>query len=262
MLRDGTLLVLDEDAKSDVLNTLIDERLLVDPIFPPSVEGMIGGPDALKREPAPEPVEKKPYTPAPITWTYSVAREGHCRTYDEPIVIQDRVVATQTMVNLLNMLHSKGEILSRVVGRPKAFWVSDQVVLALPYEQPRTFKELARVLRVRKEPKLKGIELTPTSVAFTGFPATNDYVVRRAYERLAESMYGYAAQRKWISSKQQPVENEKYFFRNWLNHMDFRGPENKTYRELLLKNLDGNASYRTKEQFFASKARKTEEAAV
>lgn len=258
VLRDGTLLVLDEDAKSDVLNTLINERLLIDPLFPSSVEGMIGGPDALNREPAPEPKETKSYTPSPVTWTFSTAREENCRTYDEPIVIQDRVVSTQTMVNLLNMIYSKGDILNRVVGKPRSFWVSDRVILDLPYEHPQTFKDIARILRVRDEPKLRGIELTPTAVTFTGFPETNDYVVRRAYEKLAEAMYGHAVNTKWISSKQQPIENERYFFRNWINHMGFKGPENKTYRDILMHNLGGNASFRTRDQFIAHKARRAD----
>ena len=46
------------------------------------------------------------------------------------------------------------------------------------------------------------------------------------------------------SPREQQRENEKYALRTWLLRLGFIGEEFKTARTILLKNLDGNGSWR------------------
>lgn len=267
--RDGALTVLEDDADPVVLDTLIQEQLLVDPEMQaaPAEEAGPSGPETVPVSSQAigmqESVTEPEQNPEPAAQTFSVVKEVRSKSYGEPIVISDRVVTVQTMVNLLNMIHSKGEILNHALLQRRAFWVDERVIADLPYEKPASFQALTRILKTKERAGLaRGIEFTPTSVIFTGFPATNDPAVRKTYEQLARAMYSNASAMKWISSKQQSPDNERYYFRNWLNHIGLSGQENATYREILLKNLDGNGTYRTKAQLVAYRSRRKEERAA
>ena len=48
----------------------------------------------------------------------------------------------------------------------------------------------------------------------------------------------------YASPKPQQTENEKYAFRCWMLRLGFIGEEFETAREILLKNMDGNAAWR------------------
>lgn len=194
----------------------------------------------------PIPQLQPPSAPRPARETLSQSAPP---VYNQPIVIRERVVTVQTMINLLNMLYAKGEILNHALLKRNAFRVDESVISDLAYEKPSTFPALQRIMKVQDRAGLvRGIEFTPNTVTFTGFPLTRDHIVREAYETLAASMYRYAASMKWITGMRQNVLNEKFYFRNWLNHLGLTGPENKTYREILLKNLPGNGAFRTNAQ--------------
>lgn len=180
--------------------------------------------------------------------------------YDQPVVIRDRVVTVQTMVNLINMIYSKGDVINHALLSRRGFWVDEKVIAQLPYERPQSFQALMHLLKTKDRAGLvRGIEFTPNTVSFTAFPSTQDYTTRKSYEMLAEAMYRHATQTQWVCSKKQEPDNEKYYFRNWLNHIGMGGQENRTYREILLKNLEGNGSFRTKAQLAAYRTRREEE---
>ena len=49
------------------------------------------------------------------------------------------------------------------------------------------------------------------------------------------------------SPKPQQTDNEKYAMRCWMLRLGFIGDEFATAREILLRNMEGNASWRYKE---------------
>lgn len=248
VLRDGSMVVLPEKMDDGILERLINEGLVVDENYAETVETneMTGTVDLEKDlEPG--------ISSSPLI--NSITEEEKDRVYNEPIVIKEHGIEIRTMVNLLNMIGSKGEILSKAVGRPSAFWISENVLYDIAYERPTNFYSLTRILRTSdRAGLLRGLELTPDSITFSGFPQTNDFIVRQAYEELAKAMYAYSKQMKYISNRKQDVVNEKYYFRNWMNHLGLGGPQNKTFRDILMKRLCGNSSYRTRAQMLAYEA--------
>lgn len=233
--RNGTLEVDENLAERSIISTLVREQL-------------IQGTESI----ATESVEVPPTIPKPVVEkSDDHTKEKKRKSYGDAVVIKDRFIPVQTMINLINMIGAKGEVLSKSIGKANAFWVSDNIIYDLPYEDPKTFDDLHRILQTADGKLVRGIEFTPKSVILSGFPKTNDIVVRGAYETLAEAMYKYASTRKWVSCRRMDSSNEKYYFRIWLNHLGLGGPENKTYREIFMKNLDGNCSYRTRSQLIA-----------
>lgn len=289
--RDGSMTVLEDDADPVVIETLISEKLLIDPDpVVKRVEMAINPPDPVKKieedgmeesietpapvdesssddteTPAEEVMEETPEaeTGGEVKTSFTLVQAEGTQIYDQPIVIKDRVVMVQTAINLLNMIYSKCDVLNHALGQKKAFFVDDRVIADLSYERPTTMQALYRTMRLKdRSGFVRGIEFTPNAVVFTGFPTTSDPAVRRAYEKLAEGMYKHASETKWLSSKRQLVENEKYYFRNWLNHIYLSGPENRTFREILMKNLDGNGTFRTKDQLTAFQSRRSRQRAA
>lgn len=66
----------------------------------------------------------------------------------------------------------------------------------------------------------------------------------KAYIQLCLAMSELAKEVKYASPKPQQTQNEKYALRCWLLRLGFIGDEFKTAREVLLKNMDGNAAWR------------------
>ena len=66
----------------------------------------------------------------------------------------------------------------------------------------------------------------------------------KSYIQLCLAMSEMAKNLAYASPKPQQTENEKYAFRCWMLRLGFIGDEFKTARELLLKNMDGNAAWR------------------
>ena len=70
----------------------------------------------------------------------------------------------------------------------------------------------------------------------------------KAYIQLCLAMSQLAKQLRSASCKPQQTENEKYAFRGWMLRLGFIGEEFATAREILLRNMDGNASWRNGRQ--------------
>ena len=66
----------------------------------------------------------------------------------------------------------------------------------------------------------------------------------KAYVQLCLAMSELAKEMAYASPKPQQTENEKYAMRCWMLRLGFIGEEFKTARDILLKNMDGNAAYR------------------
>lgn len=66
----------------------------------------------------------------------------------------------------------------------------------------------------------------------------------KAYIQLCLAMSQLAKMVKTASPKPQQTDNEKYAMRCWMLRLGFIGDEFKTAREILLRNMEGNASCR------------------
>ena len=85
----------------------------------------------------------------------------------------------------------------------------------------------------------------PDRIEFGWFRPTDDQVVIAAYYQLGQGLCELARTQKRVSATEQEVENEKYAFRCFLLRLGFIGAEYKEARKILLKNLSGNAAFRT-----------------
>ena len=85
----------------------------------------------------------------------------------------------------------------------------------------------------------------PDRIEFGWFRPTDDQAVIAAYYNLVCGLCELARTQKRVSATEQEVENEKYAFRCFLLRLGFIGSEYKEARKILLKNLSGNAAFRT-----------------
>ncbi|MEN6419453.1 MAG: virulence protein [Clostridiaceae bacterium] len=128
----------------------------------------------------------------------------------------------------------------------------------LAIELPRddmttTTMENLRRLVASKETLLKkalGTDSLPITEHFDRielgwFRPTDDQAEIGAYYQLVQGICELAQTQKRVSATEQEVENEKYAFRCFLLRIGFIGEEFKCSRKLLLKNLSGNAAFRT-----------------
>ena len=82
-------------------------------------------------------------------------------------------------------------------------------------------------------------------IEFGWFRTTYDQAEIAAYYQLVQGLCELARTQKRVSATEQEVENEKYTFRCFLLRLGFIGSEYKEARKILLKNLSGNAAFRT-----------------
>ena len=67
----------------------------------------------------------------------------------------------------------------------------------------------------------------------------------KSYIQLCLAMSELAKELRSASPRSPQTDNEKYAFRCWMLRLGFIGPEFKTARDVLLRNMDGNASWRS-----------------
>ena len=66
----------------------------------------------------------------------------------------------------------------------------------------------------------------------------------KSYIQLCLAMSQMAKEAKNASPKKPQIENEKFAMRTWLGRMGFKGEEFATARDILTRNLDGDAAFR------------------
>ena len=85
----------------------------------------------------------------------------------------------------------------------------------------------------------------PDRIEFGWFHPTDDQAEIAAYYNLVRSLCELARTQKRVIATEQETDNEKYTFRCFLLRLGFIGTEYKEARKILLKNLSGNAAFRT-----------------
>ena len=69
----------------------------------------------------------------------------------------------------------------------------------------------------------------------------------KAYDHFICKLCEMARTQKRVTATEKQVDNEKYAFRCFLLRLGFIGAEFKEIRKILLKNLEGNSAFKTKE---------------
>lgn len=88
------------------------------------------------------------------------------------------------------------------------------------------------------------IELKEDRIAFPWFQELPSPEEIKAYSHFIAALCEMALKQKRITTKEKPVNNEKYAFRCFLLRLGFIGAEYKTSRKILLKNLSGSSAFK------------------
>lgn len=163
----------------------------------------------------------------------------------------------RTLVNVINTLSSKGDLINKAIGKPGAFSISARLQKSLKEDNPSTIDEVLECICTSGGSKaISGIEVTMQQIRFTGFPKDDNH--NGEYKQLADRIVESSGKKRWIKPKPTDGENEKYTFRVWMNSIGMTGPEYAETRSILLEKLDGDIAFRLPEQkeSFLGKRRK------
>ena len=225
--KEGALEVEDPDDK--ILNTLCEE-------------GLIEKVDTSDQEPSQEP-------------------ESEVENYEVCIALPYKNHTGATLRNLVNLLYQRSGLINKATGA--AFSVRKELIESLAEEKDDLTKERFFECIGEFPDGIKGLNFTDTEIQFLGFPELQDSEILETHIDLASLMNQQALTQKRIQAKEVTEENEKYAFRIWLLRIGMKGEEFKTTRKILLKNLSGNAAFRTDEEAkaFAEKQKAKRDAA-
>lgn len=149
----------------------------------------------------------------------------------------------QGIINLINMLHAKQYLINKAVGEER-FSIENGLVEELA---GKTFENTGEAVSfiTSRSGECRGLEFSEDSIAFTGFPYTEDPTAVRVYCELAAAMLRKASENKRVNPKPTIEENEKYYMRVWLVALGFDGSSGKEVRNYLVKHLKGHTAFRT-----------------
>ena len=89
------------------------------------------------------------------------------------------------------------------------------------------------------------VEVGEDKLWFPWFTLTGMDGEANAYSHFICALCNMAKTQTRVTAKEQPVENEKFAMRIFLVRLGLKGPENKTVRQIMLKNLTGNSSWKS-----------------
>ena len=182
--------------------------------------------------PTEAPVSDEPEPVEPVSLTVSVPMEGHTGA---------------TLRNLLNLVYTRAGLLNRALGTN--FRVEEGLKDVL--QNPDAAQSVESFLRAIADysdthsASIEGLTLTPDTITFVSLPETADTDTRRAFTELVGMMNRQALTQKRIQAKSIDDANEKYAMRTWLTRLGMNGPEYKTVRKTLMRNLSGDCAFRT-----------------
>lgn len=155
-----------------------------------------------------------------------------------------------TLRNLVNLIYSRGALISRATGGH--FSADEELVEALKDDTctytKANFLAMLTDYEAQHGEALHGLKITEDEVIFTGFGRAADMDTLTAYGQLAVLMNDQALTQKRIQAKHVNDANEKYAMRIWLIRIGMGGAEFKKTRAILMKPLGGHTAFRTPEE--------------
>ena len=147
-----------------------------------------------------------------------------------------------TLTNLINMIYSRGALLSKATSGE--FRVSKSLVDDLADCRFIRAQDVSAFMKDRDESDLAGLAFDEEKVTFTGFRAVPDAEHFQTFMKLAAAMNKMAITQKRVQAKKVDDSNEKYAFRIWLLRLGMTGEEYSADRKRLLENLTGHTAFR------------------
>ena len=147
-----------------------------------------------------------------------------------------------TLTNLINMIYSRGALLSKATSGE--FCVSKSLVDDLADCRFIRAQDVAAFMKEQGNDDLAGLAFDEEKVTFTGFRAVPDAEHFQTFMKLAAAMNKMAITQKRVQAKKVDDSNEKYAFRIWLLRLGMTGEEYSADRKRLLENLTGHTAFR------------------
>jgi len=145
------------------------------------------------------------------TITDSVASNSNEVTLLE-IQMPTEMFTEKGLENLKRLIHAKGDLIKKAIGTD---------------DLPLNFEE--------------------ETIGFPWFPLKGDADEVAHHEKFIEALCRMAINQKLVTAKAVKSENEKYDFRCFLLRLGFIGDEHKAFRRHYLRNLSGNAAFKSVE---------------
>ena len=223
--KDGSLTVGDE-ADETIIATLTAEGLIGEAIEEVTEETAEAVTEETTEETAPENIETEPLS-FPLDAQISFPLAQH---------------TAATLTNLINMIYSRGALLSKATSGE--FRVSKSLVDDLADCCFIRAQDASAFMKDRDENDLVGLAFDEEKVTFTGFRAVPDAEHFQTFMKLAAAMNKMAITQKRVQAKKVDDSNEKYAFRIWLLRLGMTGEEYSADRKRLLENLTGHTAFR------------------
>ena len=226
--RDGSLTVEDE-ADETIIATLTAEGLIGEAIEEAVIDTSTAEnpiEEEATEETAPENTETEPLS-FPLDAQISFPLAQH---------------TAATLTNLINMIYSRGALLSKATSGE--FRVSKSLVDDLADCRFIRAQDVSAFMKDRDESDLAGLAFDEEKVTFTGFRAVPDAEHFQTFMKLAAAMNKMAITQKRVQAKKVDDSNEKYAFRIWLLRLGMTGEEYSADRKRLLENLTGHTAFR------------------
>ncbi len=166
--------------------------------------------------------------------------EPETETGEATVSLAMERMTAEGLRNLIYLIHSKQYLINRAFSA-EVFRIPAALMEELgSAELPDT----DAFLQIFQKHECKGIGFPDGKATFI-LPDTDDTDMVRVFTQLAAAMAQQAKEQKRIKPDETIEENEKYYMRIWLLRLGFGGEEGKETRNLLLRNLKGNAAFRT-----------------
>lgn len=249
--RDGSLTVEEDAADLGILAALKNEGLIKD------AEGIL---EAAAEEPGQTEETAETDSIPDSEYESEVREEAAAQEGEKPL---DMVISLpmgnhtgNTLRNLVNMIYSRGPLLSKASGGH--FRVEKELAEILKDDaSTATVQSFLTALADYTETHggMEGLQITEEQISFTGFPVPADKAHSDAFCQLAAMMNDMALSQKRIQAKEVNTDNEKYAFRIWLLRLGMNGDAYKSTRKVLMEKLGGHAAFRTPEEAEKAKAK-------
>lgn len=122
----------------------------------------------------------------------------------------------EAVANIKNLIASKKTLIQKAIG-----------IHDLPFDE-----------------NYPAVEVTEAKLRFPWFTLTDVDGEAEAYSRFICALCELAKSQKRVSATEKPIENDKFAMRLFLVRLGLKGPENKIVRQVMLKNLSGNSSWK------------------
>ncbi len=126
------------------------------------------------------------------------------------------------------------------------------LTIQMPMPDQATLANLYALVEAKSSliKKALGVEDLPIRrledrLEFPWFPADAEPEEVKTYLHFVTALCDLAKSQKRVSSREKPVENEKYAFRCFLLRLGFIGSEFKAERKILLRNLTGSSAFKS-----------------